>query len=123
MTNIVEAMERAQVRRLVYMSAINVAGSRSGAGPVVGFLATRLLKHETEGHEQREKIIKESSLDWTLVRCGKLSNGAHKAQYRVGEEIKARGLAAGISRADAADFLVKQLTDTTYVRKAPRIMY
>jgi len=122
MANIVKAMEASRVHRLVYMSAINVAASRPQAGLLVRFAATTALKSETKGHEEREKIVHQSNLDWTIVRPGKLSNGPHRA-YRIGEDIRAKGLFAGISRTDVADFLVKQAADKTFLHKHPVIMY
>ena len=121
--NIVKAMEATGVRRLIYMSAINVKESRGNAGLLVRFAATTLLKTETAGHEAREAIIKSSSLDWTLVRPAKLSDGKHTASYRHGEQVSAKGLAGGISRADVADFMLRQVNDNTYVRRTPMVMY
>lgn len=122
-SNIVKAMEKNGVRRLIYMSAINVKDSRKNAGLLIRVMGTTLLRTETAGHEAREKIIKQSGLDWTLVRSGALNNGKHTTNYRHGEEIRAKGIAAGISRADVADFLLRQLTDLSYLRKTPIVMY
>jgi putative NADH-flavin reductase len=121
--NIVKAMEQTGVSRLIYMSAINVKESRRNAGLPVRILGTTLLRTETAGHEAREKIIRQSSLQWTMVRSATLTNGNHKAEYRSGEDVKAKGIAAIISRADAADFLLRQLSDNTFVRKTPMVMY
>jgi putative NADH-flavin reductase len=121
--HIVRAMEQQKVNRLIYMSAINVKESRKHAGLLVKIFATTLLRTETAGHEEREKIIRQSQLEWTMVRPATLNNGAHKAVYRSGEMVKAKGIAVGISRADAADFLLRQLTDNTFLKKAPMVMY
>ena len=121
--NIVQAMETNGVNRFIYMSAINVKESRRNAGLLIRVAGTTLLRTETAGHEAREKIIRQSRLDWTLVRSGGLSNGKHTGNYRSGEDIKAKGVAAGIARADVADFMLRQLTDHRYLRKTPIIMY
>lgn len=121
--NIVKAMEATGVGRLIYMSAINVKESRRYAGPLIAILGTTLLRTETAGHEARENIINKSHLAWTIVRAAGLNNGKHTGLYRSGEKIKANGITAGISRADVADFMLNQLTDTHYVRKSPMVMY
>lgn len=121
--NIVKAMESTGIGRFVYMSAINVKDSRKYAGLLIRILGPTLLRTETAGHEAREKIIKQSGLDWTLVRSAKLSDGKHTGNYRYGEDVRAKGLAAGISRADVADFLLRQVTDVSFVRKTPMVMY
>jgi putative NADH-flavin reductase len=120
--NIVKAMEKTDGRRLIYMSAINVEESRSNAGLIIKFLAPILLRTESAGHEARERIIKRSALDWTIVRPAALTNGPSKP-YRRGENVKANGISASISRVDVADFMIQQLTDNTFLGKAPIIMY
>ncbi len=122
-SNIVKAMEHVEVGRIIYLSAINVKESLSNAGPLVKFVAPIFLRNETAGHEAREKIIRQSRLQWTFIRAGGLTNGGHKAVYRSGEDIRAKGIAASISRADVADFMLRQLADKTFLRKAPTIMY
>lgn len=121
--NIVNAMQKNSVKRFIYMSAINVKESRRNAGLLIKIAATTLLRTETAGHQAREKIIKQTGLDWTLVRPGGLSDGKHTGNYRSGEDIRAKGIAAAISRADAADFMLRQLTDRSYIRKAPVVLY
>ena len=121
--NIVKTMESKGVKRLIYMSAINVSESRPNAGPLIRFLSKTLLRSETAGHEARENLIRKSGLDWTFVRPGKLSNGAHTRNYRTGSSIKAKGIAATISRADVADFMLNLLGDPSSARKAPLVMY
>ena len=123
MRNIVKAMERKGIRRLIYLSAMNVVESRKNAGLVVRILSTSLLRTETAGHEDREQIIKNSKLDWTFVRPGKLSNGGLTRRYRSGGGIRATGALAQISRADVADYLLKQLTDRTWLGKATSVRY
>ncbi len=121
--NIIRAMEMHQVKRLVYMSAINVGDSISHAGLLIRCLAPLLLRSETKGHEARERIIRNSKVDWTLVRAAGLNNGKLTNQYRSGIDVYAKGIAAAISRADVASFMIKQLTDSSYIRKAPLVMY
>jgi len=121
-SNIVIAMEQENVDRLIYLSAINVKESISNAGLLIRFIAPILLRTETAGHEAREIIIRQSRLKWTLVRSAGLTNDVHK-EYRSGENIKAKGIAASISRTDVADFMLRQLTDNTFLKKAPMIMY
>ncbi|MGB6923942.1 MAG: NAD(P)-binding oxidoreductase, partial [Methyloceanibacter sp.] len=62
--------------------------------------------------------IRRSSLDWVIVRPGILTNGARTGRYQVLEDAKSwrNGF---ISRADVADFLIKQIEDNTYLRKTP----
>lgn len=120
---IARAAEHASVERLVYLSFIGVQASRDAAGFVLKGLATTLLRHEVADHEIKEAAIVESFVDWTIVRPPKLTNGRLTAAYRVGEDIRARSPLPMMSRADVADFIVRQLTDTAFIRKAVRILH
>lgn len=120
---IARAAEHASVERLVYMSFIGVQESRDAAGFVLKRLATMLLRHEVADHEVKEAAIMESFVDWTIVRPPKLTNGRLTAAYRVGEDIRARSPLPLMSRADVADFMLRQLTDAAFIRKAVRILH
>ena len=43
--------------------------------------------------------------------------------YQSAEHIEAKSLIPTISRADLADFMLQQVTDDTYLRKTPGVMY
>ena len=120
---IARAAEQASVERLLYLSFIGVQDSRDAAGFVLRQLATTLLRHEVADHEVKEAAIIASFVDWTIVRPPKLTNGRLTAAYRVGEDIRARSPLPLMSRADVADFMLRQLTDAAFIRKAVRILH
>ena len=120
---IARAAEQASVERLLYLSFIGVHDSRDAAGFVLRQLATTLLRHEVADHEVKEAAIIASFVDWTIVRPPKLTNGRLTAAYRVGEDIRARSPLPLMSRADVADFMLRQLTDAAFIRKAVRILH
>ena len=66
----------------------------------------------------QEQLIKESELDWTIARPGVLTNGPRTGRYRILSEASQwhNGI---ISRADVAEFLVRQIGDQNYIRKTP----
>jgi putative NADH-flavin reductase len=121
--NIIKAMESNGVSRFIYLSFVGVKESRNTAGFVIKYIAPRLLSTEIAGHEARERMIKKSQLIWTIVRAPTLSNGKHMAKLRSGEGITSKGFTVFISRADVADFMLQQVTDNYFLRKAPSIMY
>jgi putative NADH-flavin reductase len=120
---IARAAEQASVERLLYLSFIGVHDSRDAAGFVLRQLATTLLRHEVADHEVKEAAIIASFVDWTIVRPPKLTNGRLTAAYRVGEDIRARSPLPMMSRADVADFMLRQLNDAAFIRKAVRILH
>jgi len=120
---IIQAMEQAGVRRLIYLSFLGVRDGRQGLGPVVNYIVAPLLYNPIADHEVKESLIRQSRLDWIIVRPSRLTNGRHTGVYHYGERIAARSLILTLSRADVADFMLKQVTDDTFVHKAPRVMY
>ncbi len=63
-----------------------------------------------------EGALQRSDLDWTIVHPTLLNDGPKTGTYRVGERLHFSG-APKISRADVADFLLKQTGDATYTRR------
>jgi uncharacterized protein YbjT (DUF2867 family) len=120
---IARASEHASVERLVYMSFIGVRDSRDAAGFLLKRLSTTVLRQKAADHEAKEAAVADSFVDWTIVRVPKLTNGRLTAAYRVGESIRARSPLPMMSRADVADFLLRQLTDAAFIRKTVRILH
>jgi nucleoside-diphosphate-sugar epimerase len=121
--NIIKAMEKENVKRFIYLSFLGVREGRKGLGLFVRLVIVPLLRNVVADHEAKESIVKQSGVDWTIVRAPRLTNGQQTGTYRSGEDIKPQSLILTISRADMADFMLLQLTDTTYCGKAPRVMY
>lgn len=121
--NIIKAMQTHGISRFIYMSFIGVKESRNTAGFVIKHIAPKLLSTEIAGHEARENMIKQSQLQWTIVRPPTLTNGKHMGQYRSGEYITTKGFIVTISRADVADFMLKQVNDRAFLYKRVRVMY
>ena len=66
----------------------------------------------------QERIVRGSMLDWVIVRPVILTNGPKVNAYRA--LVDPRDWTCGfISRADVADFLVKQIEDDTFLHKTP----
>jgi putative NADH-flavin reductase len=116
------AMEAHSVRRLVYLSFIGVRESRAAAGLLIRYVARHPLRHEIADHEAKEELIRASGCDWTIVRAPKLSNALPTGRYRHGDGIVATSVFPVLPRADVAAFLLRQLSERTYVRQAPRVL-
>ena len=116
--NIVPALERAGVRRLVFLSIMGTGQSRPNLG-VMRHVLPRMLKDAFAQRELAEATIRRSQLDWVIARAVRLVDQP-AAGYRAGEELRV-GMFTKLTRADAADFIVRQLTDDTHLRRAPSI--
>ncbi|WP_167484212.1 NAD(P)-dependent oxidoreductase [Mesorhizobium tamadayense] len=120
---IVEAMQLTGPARLIYQSFLGVRDSRRQLGPLLGGIVVPLvLRHEVADHEAKERLIAQSSLDWTIVRPPKLGNGPATGRFRHGNGIQARSLLPTLARADVAAFMLGQVSDTTYSRKAVALL-
>lgn len=121
--NVLAAMEEHQVRRLICVTGIG-AGDSKGHG---GFLYDRLFKPLLLGpiyadKDRQEEYVRESSLDWTIVRPAGLTNGPRTGRYRVVTDLS--GVTAGrISRADVADFIVGELNTPRHICQTPLLSY
>ena len=122
--NIVRAMETHGVRRLICESSLGVGDSRGRLGILYNLILVPLfLRNIFADKEAQESIIQTSGLDWVVVRPTSLTNGPRRKVYRAGMGIGHWFRPTKISRADAADFMLKQLTDDTYLRQTPGVAY
>ena len=122
--NIVAAMEEHGVRRLVSLTGAGVRDPRDRPKPVdraFGFVLKRLQPHVLRDAEGHAEVIKSSDLDWTIVRGPRLAEGPKKGEYRVGFIGKNSGIQ--ISRADLADFMLRQISEDAYLRQMPVVSY
>ena len=120
--NIVGAMTKFHVERLVYQSFLGVKENRKELGFLLDRFISMLLKSSIQDHEVKEDIITNSNLQWTIVRCPTLTNGPFTGKYIDGERIQSVSILPSLSRADVADFMLKELQEKKYIKKKPRIM-
>ena len=116
--NIITAMKERGVRRLIVLSAYGAGETKDTA--LYSKVLRSLIGKRVEDKDRQEELIRASDLDWVLVRPPLLTNGARRGTYRTGFDIPIK-LFSSVSRADVADFMLKQLTDDAYLRQAPTI--
>lgn len=125
--NIVTAMEQAGVKRLVCQTSLGYGDSAAAlqrTSFVFRFIiAPFLLRGVFADHARQEDHIKASNLDWVIARPGNLTDGPRTGHYRHGFAGDDPTIRAEISRADVADFMLRQLTDDSYRRKTPGLSY
>jgi putative NADH-flavin reductase len=122
--NIVRAMEKHGVKRLVVESALGVGDSIGRLGLYYTlFTIPFILPFYWYDKERQERVVRASSLDWIIVRPGQLTNGRRRGTYKHGPRVGNYLWSVSISRADAADFMLNQLAETPYLRQAPGVCY
>lgn len=122
--NIVRAMEKAGVRRFICQSSLGVGDSWENLSFFWKYIMFRgLLRQAYADHAGQEDCIRQSTLDWTIVRPAAFTDGDRTGDYRHGFRPDARTTELKISRADVADFMLRQLLDDTYLHKSPGLSY
>jgi len=122
--HIIRAMESTGLRRLICQTTLGAGDSQGN----LNFFWKRImfgwfLKAAFLDHELQEKYIVASSLDWTIVRPAAFTDGPATGQYRQGFAADVADLKLKISRADVADFMLKQLISDQYLRQTPGLSY
>ncbi len=122
--NIVAGMKKHGVRRLVSTTGAGVRQPEDQPKFIdhfIGFLLNLLAKDVVRDSAANVKVIQESDLDWTVVRYPRLMDGEHMGKYQIGYVSKASGMQ--LSRADGADFILKELTESKWLKKLPVVSY
>ncbi len=113
--NIIDGMHLAGVGRLVCLSALGCGESRTLLPFFYKYLICPIfLRHVYRDHEIQEKYVRSSELDWTIVRPAVLTNGQLTRTYLHGDMAASKPLKMKISRADVADFMLKQLSESIF---------
>ena len=119
---VVDAMKAAGVKQLIAVTGLGAGDSRGHGGFLYDTLAfPLLLKRVYDDKDTQESIIKSSGLDWTIVRPGLLTNRPATGQYRVLTAPKEWRFGT-ISRADVADFIVRQIDDRALIGATPLLI-
>lgn len=122
--NLITAMEKHGVKRIICETSLGVGDSRGRLGLfytlfVIPFIVYFYFKDK----EQQERVLRDSPLEWTIVRPGQLTNGRKRGNYRHGKSVGSYMFTVRISRADVADFMLKQLSDKSNLRKTVSVAY
>jgi len=113
---LIAAMRSQVVKRLICVTGFGAGDSRASISCLQRLPFQIVFGRAYDDKSLQEQLIKESELDWTIARPGVLTNGPRTGRYRILSEATQwrNGI---ISRADVAEFLVRQIGDQTYIRK------
>jgi putative NADH-flavin reductase len=119
---LVDAMKIAGVKRLIAITGLG-AGDSPGHGGMIydSVVFPLLLKRIYDDKDVQEWIIETSGLDWTIVRPGLLTNRPATGRYRILTEAEDWQFGL-ISRADVAEFIVRQIDDRKFIGKTPLLI-
>ncbi len=119
---IVQEMEAIGLERIVVLGSAGALDSALDKQPawrawiVENLVYKTALKWPVESQRAQYRTLSGSTLDWTMVMPPMLTNGAPRGSYRVdGDALPRNG--ARISRADVAEFMMRQLGSAEWSRK------
>jgi len=119
---LVTAMKRAGVERLISVTGFGAGNSRPRIGCLQRIPFTLFLGRTYDDKDVQERLIQESGLQWVIVRPGILTNGSRTGHYHV-FDAPHEWRNGFISRADVADFVVRQAETFDHAGKTPVLMY
>ena len=115
---LVDAMASQHVRRLISVTGFGAGDSQASISWLQRIPFQLVFGRAYQDKSLQERLIKASALDWTIARPGVLTGGARTGRYKI-LEAASDWRNGTISRANVADFLVRQIDDRAYVGKAP----
>jgi putative NADH-flavin reductase len=119
---LVDAMKIAGVKRLIAVTGLGAGDSRGHGGIIYDSVVfPLLLKRVYADKDVQEWIIGSSGLDWTIVRPGLLTNRPATGRYRILTATEDWRFGV-ISRADVADFIVRQIDDRKLIESTPLLI-
>ncbi len=123
--NVIRSMQRYGVRRLIVLSA---SGTQVGRDPNLPWIFDQVIKPVLLGPayddlRRMETSVRQSELDWTIVRVsGALTDGAPTGRYRAEPGYSLPG-GRRLARADVAEYMLDQLTLTDDIGHAVAVAY
>lgn len=124
--NIINAMKKYGVKRIIVQSSYAMSGSKEGVAFLkemgMGDEQIAMVQPVLDDKTKQEDAIRDSGLEYTIVRPLMLNDGPKKGEYRVGENLVIK-VGDAISRADVADFMLKDLTENKFIGKTVTLAY
>ena len=120
--HLVDAMRNHNVDRLVTLvgAGVKSEGDPSSLGRSFMLTLMKLMVGDMlEDAQAHADYIRETDLDWTVVRPPRLTDGEHTGETEAG--YMKLGPGSTISRADLADFMLDQVASDEWVRQSPMV--
>lgn len=123
--NIIEAMKHSGIEKIISLSGGGLPYPEKDKPKFADKIIRTIMKIAVpvilNDAIEHHKVLYNSGLKWIVVRGPRLTNDSGKGNYRVGwVGVNASTI---ISRADLADFILKQVEDDTFLYQMPFVSY
>ena len=115
---VVDAMRAEDVRRLLVQSSLGAGDSGSQLPGALGLLTRVALAKPLADHNEQEAAVRDSGLDWTIVRPTGLGDKLPTGRWQSLEVGDPGKLSRSIPRSDLAAAMLGFLTDDATIGKA-----
>ena len=119
---LVAAVQHAHIKRLMVVSSVGTDPSNHEPRWYLWLVRRLLINTYVDMARMEQFVMDRDELDWIIVRPSQLTDGKKTGVYRVTPRHTPEG-GIRISRADVADFMLKQLGQDIYVRQTPALAY
>jgi putative NADH-flavin reductase len=121
--NIISAMQKHKIKRLITQSAYGALDSYKKLPFYYKIIHKLLLGPMSKDKNIMEREVMKSDLDWTIIRPVRLTSGSAKGKFRTGDVNLHLGLNPRVSRSDVAAFIIDELQNNEFIKKAVTITY
>jgi uncharacterized protein len=121
---IIKAMENEGIKRIITIGTAGILQSRTTPA-VIRYQSSESKRKSTRAAEEHHKVydmLKQSTLDWTIVCPTYLPDGEREGQYRIERNFLPEG-GMKISVSDTAEFTYRQIESSDYVQSRVGIAY
>ncbi len=122
--NIVQAMKETKVGRIISLSGGGLPFEKDEpkfADKAIRFIMKVAVPKVLNDAIEHAKVLRNSGLEWTIVRGPRLTDDPKQGDYRVGWV--GVNASSKVGRADLADFILRLVEDTQYDRQMPFVSY
>jgi putative NADH-flavin reductase len=121
--NIIEAMRKSGVKKIICLTSGGVEDDDPSFEFIYKLIFKRLLRKPYNNMKKLESYLQSvNDIDWIIVRPSRLVDTPLTGVYRVSARYAPKG-GSRISRADLAQFMLKQLNSNEWLRKTPTLTY
>lgn len=120
--HIMSVMQERGIMRLIYMTGAGVSAPQDQPNlinHIIKFALKTLAGDVLRQSEEAVEKIRLSNLDWIIVRAPMLTDSGYTGKIRVGWVGVNTG--ARLARADAASFMLGQVTSSDHLKQSPMI--
>ncbi|MBT2639869.1 SDR family oxidoreductase [Bacillus sp. ISL-39] len=121
---VINAMENEGIQRIITVGTAGILQSRT-TPTVIRYQSSESKRKSTRAAEEHHKVydmLRQSTLDWTIVCPTYLPDGEREGQYRIERNFLPEG-GMKISVPDTAEFTYRQIESSDYVQSRVGIAY